>query len=80
MDKPSYSNFLPRTTQVEPDDDDEIPQPPLRRPVEVEEDSSDHKDETVNRIVVEDVEDDDKDILEEAPPLGRGNRVRTPPE
>ena len=66
---------MPETTGVEPDDDNEVPPPLFRHLFEVEEGSSDDEDETSDRIVVEDVKDCDKDILEEAPPEGRGHRV-----
>ena len=46
----------------------------------MEEDSSDDKDETTDKIIVEDVLDEDKEILEEATPLGCVQRVQTPPD
>ena len=75
MDKPAFSSFVPRTARVELDDDNKVPPPLLRHPIEVEEDSSDDKDETADSFVVEDVEDNDEEILDEAPPLGCGHRV-----
>ena len=52
----------------------------LRRLVEVDDDSSDDKENTEDRIVVEDVNHDKKEIPEESPPEGCGHRVQTPPD
>ena len=57
---------------MEPDNDNKVQPPLLRCLIKLDDDSSDDKDNTADRIEVKDVGNDNTEILEEAPPEGCG--------
>ena len=78
MDELPFSPTVPGNIKLEPDDDNGVP-PPIVKRLDGD-DSSDDKDDVKDEIVVEDVDSDDKEISEEAPPERQGDPMQTPPE
>ena len=78
MDETSFSPIVPGNLNLEPGNNDDVP-PPLMKRLD-DNNSSDDKSNDEDEVVVEGVDSDDEEISEEAPPEGKGHRVRTPPE
>ena len=73
-----FSPDVPDNLKLEPNDGGNVLPHLIQR--SDDNDSNDDKSNDKNNIVVEDVDNDDREILEEAPPESQGHHVRTPPE